>query len=214
MAEPDPEEPLFLPRIVLTPKAPVPPKASVIGLGAKSGVVLTTGMVAYAKVLRTALSASVPSLLLTSGVRTSTEQAEAMLNKLNVKGERELYAVYQNDALIAKLLKLPRTVVAWAVFIAQEGAALSRHLRGGAFDVRTSDLTTAQVATIQNAVRSTGGRPLMEYDHLHVDLPASYAASVAPANLQGALRLDAATHASSMGIGLAPYRRGNLPWLT
>lgn len=145
------------------------------GVSVKDGVVLTAGMSKYLGVLRGALDSSVP-LTVTSGERDPSSQAAAMLNKMNAKGEGELYKVYaQNRALIEELLKQPRTVSAWAAFIKAKGQGLSRHLKGGAVDLRTRDLKPGQLDLIRKAVAQTGGRAYTEYDHLHVDLPASYA---------------------------------------
>lgn len=149
------------------------------GIEVASGVILTTGIRAYLNVLRRAVPASIP-LYVTSGVRDAESQARAMLGKFKAGGAAELYKVYAADSVVAKLVAAPATVDAWRRIIQQaseDGVQLSRHFGGGSFDIRTKNLTDAQIKAVQAAVTSTGGKPLYETapPHLHVDLPASYA---------------------------------------
>ena len=150
------------------------------GVTLSSSVRSTAGIVAYLGVLRGALDASIP-IYVTSGERGPSAQASAMLTKLSEGGEAELFSVYrQNSAIIKRLLAAPRNAASWAAIIEEEaagGRALSRHLRAGAIDLRTRDLTADQIKRMQIAVEATGGRHLLEGapPHLHVDLPAKYA---------------------------------------
>jgi len=135
---------------------------------------LTSGMRSYLDDLSEQIDFDIT---VTSGNRDARAQAAAMLAKLQAKGEGELRSVYrQNIDLVEKLLKASRTEAAWTAIIEAEGQKLSRHLWGGAVDLRSKDLTSSQLARVKAAVRATGGRWLLEYDHLHVDLPASYVA--------------------------------------
>lgn len=168
----------------------------------KSSAHLTAGMKAYADVLQAA-AGDVP-VYVTSGYRTPEEQASAMLNKVRVKGPGEIRSLYgrSSQPIIEELLAAPRTVPAWAAIIREKGPRLSRHLWQGAFDLRTKGLTAAQLAKLRAAVTATGGRPLTEYDHLHVDLPAKYAAmSAAEGAASGAIH--AAAWGAKKGIALS-----------
>jgi hypothetical protein len=153
------------------------------GIEVASGVLLTAGIRAYLNVLRRAVPASIP-LYVTSGVRDDESQARAMLGKLKAGGAAELYKVYAADSVVAKLLAAAPTVDAWSAIIRQataDGVRLSRHLGGGSVDLRTKNLTDAQVKAIQAAVTQTGGKSLYEGapPHLHVDLPTTYAVASA-----------------------------------
>jgi len=140
---------------------------------AKSGVRLTRGITEYAHLVEQ--RSGVP-VTVTSGGRDPREQAQAMLKKLREKGPSELRTLYRsNGSLVEELLRTTQSVDAWAAVIRSRGSRLSRHLWNGAMDVRTRDLSTTQVAKLRAVVAATGGRSLLEYDHLHVDLPARYA---------------------------------------
>jgi hypothetical protein len=168
----------------------------------KSSAHLTAGMRAYADVLQTA-AGDVP-VYVTSGYRTPEEQASAMLYKLRTKGPGELRGLYGKSGrpVIEALLAAPATVESWASIIRAKGPRLSRHLWQGAFDLRTKGLTSAQLAKLRAAVTATGGRPLVEFDHLHVDLPPKYAAmSAAEGAASGAI--NAAAWGAKKGIALS-----------
>lgn len=169
---------------------------------AKPSAHLTAGMRAYADVLQAAVG-DVP-VLVTSGYRTPEEQASAMLNKLRTKGPGELRSLYGKSGrpVVEALLAAPATVEAWAAIIREKGPRLSRHLWQGAFDLRTRDLTAAQLAKLRAAVTATGGRPLTEYDHLHVDLPPKYAAMSA-AEGAASSAIQVAAWSAKRGIALS-----------
>ena len=136
---------------------------------------LTAGQSAYLSAVKDALPAGFP-LDVSSGVRTPEEQASAMLTKVRKYGEDSLN-IYADDALIARLLALPRDVASWAAVIRADGMNLSRHLWGGALDFRTKHLTSSQRSQLVSAIVATGGRALTEEDHLHADLPKTYTAA-------------------------------------
>lgn len=153
------------------------------GIEVAAGVILTAGIRAYLNLLRRALPATIP-LYVTSGVRDDEAQARAMLGKFKAGGAAELYKVYAADSVVAKLLAASPSVDAWAAIIRQataDGIRLSRHLGGGSVDLRTKNLTDAQVRALQAAVTKTGGKSLYEGapPHLHVDLPTTYAVASA-----------------------------------
>lgn len=142
----------------------------------KPGVKLTQGMRSYAGIL----AGKVPAipLTVTSGERDPDEQASAMLHKYNAKGAAELYGLYKSSrSLIDELIRAPKTREAWSKIIRAKGQRLSRHLWKGAMDLRSKGLTGVQIRQVMDAVKATGGRALLEYDHIHVDLPAAYAAA-------------------------------------
>lgn len=153
--------------------------ATIQGVTVRAGVVLTAGLAAYLRALRGSLDPSVP-LTVTSGVRSASAQADAMLKKLQAGGAQELYDVYASDATVRKLLDSGRDAATWARIIKAEtakGIRLSRHLGGGSLDIHTATLSAAQVDKIKAAVKATGGSYLYEDapPHLHVDVPLKFA---------------------------------------
>lgn len=154
------------------------------------GVRLNGPLIVWLNRFREALPADIP-IHVTSGLRTPAEQASAMLGKRaeadrqhaadvaagkprpRRDGVAELFAIY-NDNVIRRLLDEP--VSTWASMIealAARGILVSPHLTGGtgAVDIRTRNLSDSDVATMIEAVRATGARPLREYapPHLHID---------------------------------------------
>lgn len=179
------------------------------------GTALTAGQRAYLTTLRAALPPGFP-LTVTSSGRSPEDQASAMLTKVNRYGTGSL-SIYADKALIARLLALPRDAAAWAALVRSDGMRLSRHLWGGALDLRTRDLTSAQVSQLSAAVTATGGKALVEQDHLHADLPLLYttgayaekavAAAVATVKAHATAGLWAATFGVIVIGGLWFYRR-------
>ena len=81
------------------------------------------------------------------------------------KGEGELRTVYrQSGGLIEEMLRSKRDVPTWAAIIRARGMRLSRHLWGGAVDVRTRDLSSEGLRKLKEVVKATGGRAYLEYD--------------------------------------------------
>jgi hypothetical protein len=124
------------------------------------------------------------SLTLTSGSRDSGDQAQAMLAKLqqgsdlseyaNSQAAGEIKQAYEqakqegksDDDTVADMQAVIDTQVANGVFI-------SNHLRDGAVDVRSYNMTPEQRQAFIDAVtQSTGKPPLVEGipPHFHVDL--------------------------------------------
>lgn len=114
----------------------------------------------------------------TSGERDVVAQARAMLEKY--QGGDDLHKLYGADDVIDKLLQAERTVAAWTRVLETEiarGANVSRHLGGGAIDIRSKDITASDIAAIVAGVKALGGRTIVEKipPHIHADLPKTYA---------------------------------------
>lgn len=152
---------------------------------ANTGITLSPTAAAWMDKLRAKVPSSIP-LVVTSGTRTSRSQAQAMLTMVNL-GEAGLKQarIDYPDALVDDLLELPRTLDAWAPRVAEAYASgelsSSGHLAGMAIDLRRRDWTSAQLATVVNAIKALGGRPLVENapPHVHVQLPSSARSSAA-----------------------------------
>lgn len=154
-----------------------------IGVTESAGVVLGDGQRRYLEILRASVPESVP-IHVTSGTRTSSAQASAMLAKVKAaeaigrSAYDELHAIYRNDALVDVLLALPREITAWASVIESRrllGDLISAHQRADSFDLRSSNVGAAEMAALKAAITATGGKYLHEDapPHLHVDLPKS-----------------------------------------
>lgn len=112
-------------------------------------------------------------LVITSGYRSPSAQARAMISKVQQGGPQEL-GIYADKAAIAELLALPLDVDAWAAKIGEWTAAgryLSRHMRGRAVDVRTRDVPMSRTIAVQGAAQALGWRTLLEGvpPHLHLE---------------------------------------------
>lgn len=124
------------------------------------------------------------TLEITSGYRSPRRQATALYNKLAVGGS---LAIYKNQSLVEPLRKAyrdgrkkrwqkERIIAAMAdVLEAQvaRGIYLSRHMRGRAFDIRSSGLSTRQRAALRAAVAEVGGMRLIyesKPPHFHVEI--------------------------------------------
>jgi hypothetical protein len=176
------------------------------------GTAMTAGQSAYFSKLQSALPSGFP-VRVTSAGRTAAEQASAMLYKVQKYGASAL-DIYGDKALISKLLALPQDKAAWTSLIEREGMRLSRHLWGGALDLHTNTLSQAQRDQLVAAVTSTGGRALMEQDHLHVDLPATYtAASVIQTGVESSVKvwLWSAALGGVALLGLYAYKKFKRP---
>lgn len=114
-------------------------------------------------------------IVITSGLRSATSQASAMLSK--VKRGEDIRALYRSNAdIIDKLLAGPRDTASWAAIIqgyANAGRYLSDHLRivDGihAIDIRTRDRSEDEVQAMLTAFEERGLRGLVESDHLHIE---------------------------------------------
>lgn len=118
-------------------------------------------------------------LVVTSGTRSTWEQAEAMAEDYAAGVDQ--FALYAQDDLLTEILlaagdQHTPDVAAMAAEIEDQvarGRYVSSHLREDALDLRTRDLSADQVDELVAAVRASGARAVLEVDHLHVeDLPA------------------------------------------
>jgi hypothetical protein len=126
-------------------------------------------------------------LEVTSGYRSPSRQAEAMYVKLSVGGSLGLY---KRQDLTRPLLdayrqgrkkrqKRDRIVAAMADVLqsqVERGQYLSRHMRGLAFDVRSSGLTGRQRQALLAAVREVGNMRVIHErrpPHYHIEVIAA-----------------------------------------
>lgn len=153
---------------------------------ANGGIVISPSSAAWLDRLRAKVPSSIP-LVVTSGTRTATSQARAMLTMVNLgdAGVKQAFFDYPDD-LVNDLLELPRTLEAWTPRVTQAYAngelSSSGHLAGLAVDLRRRDWTPEQLATVVAAVKALGGEPLVENapPHLHIQLPKPKASSSTP----------------------------------
>lgn len=130
----------------------------------------------YAKTKRT--------LEVTSGYRSPSRQAGAMYGKLVAGGS---LAIYKNQALVAPLMKAyregrkkrwkrERIIAAMAEVLSaqvERGQYLSRHMRGRAFDLRSSGMTGRQREALRAAIAEVGGMRVIyesKPPHFHVEI--------------------------------------------
>ena len=109
-------------------------------------------------------------LIMTSGRRSYTAQADAMARKLE-RGEN-LRQLYRDKEQINALLSLsvsdwPAELRRWS----EAGRPLSSHLGGRAFDLRSRDMTEGQLQKLAALIGQLGGRAVIESDHMHVEIP-------------------------------------------
>ena len=151
----------------------------------------------YAKTKRT--------LEVTSGYRSPSRQADAMYGKLVAGGS---LAIYKNQALVAPLMKAyregrkkrwkrDRIVAAMAAVLADQverGHYLSRHMRGRAFDLRSSGMSGRQREALRAAIAEVGGMRVIyesKPPHFHVEiLPDKKPDAGSAEDLEGAHEVD------------------------
>lgn len=106
----------------------------------------------------------------TDGIRTAADQANRLKTKID-RGE-DLHALYQRDDLLDEILAVaPQGVEAMARVIEGQvarGDTLSPHQRRDGVDVRTKDLTPAQIQAVIDAAEQLGAEAVLESDHLHL----------------------------------------------
>lgn len=147
-----------------------------------SSVVLSDEMAAWLDQLGVLIQAAgLPDAVVTSGIRTASEQAAVMLKNWTTNGGNNggweyLYGLYAADDLIDELTEVEPTQDAWETVIAdaaEQGRLLSSHQQANAVDLRTTSgghYTDAQIETLIGLVEQAGGKPLLESDHLHVKI--------------------------------------------
>jgi hypothetical protein len=142
------------------------------GITGRRGVRLSRSQLSFLARLRAVVPEAVP-LYVTSGQRTSQEQAAALKTKRDLGDD--LHALYAADDIIAELLAGPNTVAHMAAVIdryAAQGRLLSKHQRAGAVDLRSKNLTGDQIQQVLQAARSLGVKAIYETKppHIHVDI--------------------------------------------
>jgi len=142
------------------------------GITGRPGVRLSAAQLAFLARLRAAVPLDVP-LYVTSGQRTAREQAAALKTKRDLGDD--LHALYAADDIIAELLAGPNDTDRMAAIIeryAAGGRLLSKHQRAGAVDLRSRDLTRAQIDAVMAAAKGLG--VMVKYEtkppHIHVDI--------------------------------------------
>jgi hypothetical protein len=129
------------------------------------------------------LAAAVPfDLYVTDGERTATEQADRIMQKVDL-GESwsDLLALYRRDDLIEQLQGAdPNSWVEVIQAQVDAGEFMSSHLTGQALDLRTTgggtgapgQLSDDQTAELEDAVAALGARSVNEATppHLHVNI--------------------------------------------
>lgn len=145
--------------------------AAVSGWTTKSSaVVITSDARTFLDALAGRLSFAI---VVTSGQRTAAQQASAMLAKV-AKGDtlQDLLDLYADDSQVRALWALGTDASAWASTIqayADRGRPISDHLKAKAVDIRTRDLSSAQVQELQKAAQALGAETVLESDHLHLE---------------------------------------------
>lgn len=124
------------------------------------------------------------TLEITSGYRSPHRQATALYNKLAVGGS---LAIYKNQSLVEPLRKAyrdgrkkrwkkERIIAAMADVLEDQvgrGIYLSRHMRGRAFDIRSSGLSARQRSALRAAIAEVGGMRLIyesKPPHFHIEI--------------------------------------------
>lgn len=116
-------------------------------------------------------------IVVTSGIRSARSQAQAMFNKIT-DGDTTLKD-YRNRDYASEMIAAYPNVTAGTSIVEKYAAAgvASYHLIGRAFDLRTNNLTGAQIATMQNVIAEVvpDSFSLVELipPHLHVRVPAT-----------------------------------------
>lgn len=135
-----------------------------------SSVVITSDARTFLDALAGRLSFPI---VVTSGQRSAAQQASAMLAKL-AKGDtlQDLLDLYADDSQVQALYALGTDAGAWTATIqsyADRGRPISDHLKAKAVDIRTRDLSSAQVQELQKAAQALGAETVLESDHLHLE---------------------------------------------
>jgi len=142
------------------------------GIGGSSTLSLNESQVAFLRRLQAAIP-HIP-LYVTSATRTPESQASALATKRNLGDD--LYKLYSkaNHDIIRELMAVPNTVADMARVIQKyvdQGRFLSRHMRGDAIDLRSKNLTSAQIQEVINAAIRLGAKGIYETKppHIHVE---------------------------------------------
>ena len=110
--------------------------------------------------------------VVTSGTRTPRQQAVAMFNKIDLGDD--LIAIYKDDAFAQAIIdvypNIDEATDIVAEYAAQGGG--STHLRGLGVDIRSRNLTSAQIQAVVDASKELGASPLVETTppHIHISI--------------------------------------------
>lgn len=142
---------------------------------ANLGIKLNERQIAFCIKLRKECSKDiVPDIVITSGLRTYASQLTVMrgLYQRDPKGFADLYKQAASE-LIASSEDAADWTVAQIESLYDRGILhKSGHTSGGAVDLRSRDLSKAQIAEMQRAVKACGGSSYIDIGPcLHVDLP-------------------------------------------
>ena len=117
-------------------------------------------------------------IVVTSGIRTASEQAQAMFTKIEL-GDN-LIAIYADDSFAQGVMDAYPNSEQATQFVQgyfDEGKG-SKHGKGDALDIRTTggdsgQLNESEIAQLISAVETLGYWPFREYSppHLHVRVP-------------------------------------------
>ena len=118
-------------------------------------------------------------IYVTSGTRNARQQAQAMFTKIEL-GDN-LIAIYKDDSFAQGVMDAYPSIANATGFIQQyyDTGRGSKHGRGLAIDIRTRNLSSDQILQLIAAAKNIGGSTLLEQipPHLHIGIPADYAAS-------------------------------------
>lgn len=161
---------------------------AVPGVYAKPGVVLNSTLRGFAVAVRARFGLPI---VITSGVRTTAEQAAAMRTKVQLGGAAELRATYRGatiEEVIAGGIDSTAAIQRTLDTQVGRGVFLSRHMRADALDFRSTGYPAADLARLQAVCRELGADTLLETTpaHLHVEEIPGYFAALDPLAIGGA----------------------------
>lgn len=144
---------------------------AVPGVGRSGNVKLNKKMVDFLTSLRQEVPTDIP-LVVTSGIRTTEEQASAMMKKRNLKDD--LVALYGEK--VKPVLAVDNTVPAMKAVLddmVKKGVYMSQHMQANSVDLRSTGWNADQKKKVMDAVKKLGATPLLETKppHLHITLP-------------------------------------------
>lgn len=143
------------------------------GVTGSTSLSLNESQVNFLRRLRAEVPSNIP-IYVTSATRTPESQASALATKRNLGDD--LYKLYSkaNHDIIRELMAAPNTVADMANVLRKyvsQGRYLSRHMRGDAVDLRSKNLTSAQIQTIMETAKRLGAKTKYETlpPHIHIE---------------------------------------------
>ena len=111
-------------------------------------------------------------IVVTSGTRTPRQQALAMFNKIDLGDD--LIAIYKDDAFAQAIIDVYPNIDKATDIVAEYAAngGGSSHLRGLGVDIRSRDLTRAQIQAVVQVAEELGASTLVESTppHIHIQV--------------------------------------------